>query len=140
MPLWRPKKRSRDTAVPTDSLSDIAFLLIIFFILTTSIRKVAGFKAEIPSAQKTEQQAMDKTPTAKLHNETLTFNDETIDLAGFRRKLKDLQLANKSPSEKIVVLEASGSVKYQLYYEVMAAISAEGGVVGIVSEDKGGRK
>jgi biopolymer transport protein ExbD len=34
-----------------------------------------------------------------------------------------------------VLLEAAGKVDYQTYYEILAAISAAGGVVAIVEED-----
>jgi len=50
----RAKKEMR-VAIPTASMSDIAFLLIIFFMLTTVFRKEMGLKIELPEAKKTER-------------------------------------------------------------------------------------
>ena len=50
----RAKKEMR-VAIPTASMSDIAFLLIIFFMLTTVFRKEMGLKIELPEAKRTER-------------------------------------------------------------------------------------
>ena len=41
--------------IPTASMADIAFLLIIFFMLTTVFRKEKGQKLILPSAKSTER-------------------------------------------------------------------------------------
>ncbi len=50
------KERKRMPAyIPTSSMSDIAFLLIIFFMLTTVFRKELGLKVILPQAKRTER-------------------------------------------------------------------------------------
>ena len=52
----RIKRRKEVKAmIPTASMSDIAFLLIIFFMLTTVFRKELGLKVILPSAITTER-------------------------------------------------------------------------------------
>jgi biopolymer transport protein ExbD len=52
----RLKERKRMPAyIPTSSMSDIAFLLIIFFMLTTVFRKELGLKVILPQAKQTER-------------------------------------------------------------------------------------
>jgi len=127
--------------VPTDSVSDIAFLLIIFFILTTSIRKLTGFETDIPAAEQTQQQQQpDKTPTVKLHAEGMTFNDQPVTLEGLRAELRRLNLPARPEDRRVVVLEAAQGVSYQHYYQAMAAVSSSGGVVGILAEEEGAKK
>jgi biopolymer transport protein ExbD len=132
------RREQRDLEIPTDSVSDIAFLLIIFFILTTTLNKLSGFTAELPSAAASQQQAKSdaKTPTVQLANGKLLFDEREVSIAALRERLLDLRLANRQGEERIVMLEAAGKVDYQTYYEVMAAISAAGGVVAIVEEDE----
>ena len=48
-------KREMRVVIPTASMSDIAFLLIIFFMLTTVFRKEIGLKVILPQAKKTER-------------------------------------------------------------------------------------
>lgn len=132
------RREKRDLEIPTDSVSDIAFLLIIFFILTTTLNKLSGFTAELPSAAASQQQAKSdaKTPTVQLASGKLLFDEREVSIAALRERLLDLRLANRQGEERIVMLEAAGKVDYQTYYEVMAAISAAGGVVAIVEEDE----
>jgi biopolymer transport protein ExbD len=136
MPFVR-RKEKRDLEIPTDSVSDIAFLLIIFFILTTTLSKLTGFTAELPSAAASQQQAAKtdaKTPTVQITNGKLLFNEQEVSMAALRERLLDLQLAKKQGEERVVMLEAAGKVNYQAYYEAMAAISGAGGIVAIVEE------
>lgn len=132
------RKEKRELEIPTDSVSDIAFLLIIFFILTTTLNKLTGFSAELPSAAASQQQSKSesKTPTVQLAGGKLLFDEREVSLAALRERLLDLRLANRQGEERIVMLEAAGKVDYQTYYEVMAAISTAGGVVAIVEEDE----
>ena len=127
----------RDLDIPTDSVSDIAFLLIIFFILTTTLSKLSGFTAELPSADASQKQAAatdTKTPGVQIAGGKLLFNEQEVSLDTLRDRLLDLQLGKKEGQEKVVMLEAAGAVDYQTYYQAMAAISAAGGVVAIVEE------
>jgi len=136
MPL-HPRKERREPDIPTDSVSDIAFLLIIFFILTTTLAKLTGFKAELPAAAASQQAAKTetKTPSVQLAGGKLLFNEQEVALAALRERLLDLRLGTKQGEEKVVMLEAAGQVNYQTYFETMAAISAAGGVVAIVQEE-----
>ena len=132
------RKEKKDLEIPTDSVSDIAFLLIIFFILTTTLSKLSGFTAELPSANASDKQAAKtdvKTPSVQLGNGKLIFNEQEVSAAALKDRLLDLRLGSKQGEEKVVLLEAAGKVDYQTYYEVLAAISAAGGVVAIVEED-----
>lgn len=130
------RKRKQDSTVPTDSLSDIAFLLIIFFILTTSIQRLTGFTSDMPAAQKAQpqQQQTEKTPTVALTATGLKYDGQAVDLATLRGKLTALNLPAKTENDRVVILETSGKVPYQQYYEALATISGAGGVVGILSE------
>jgi biopolymer transport protein ExbD len=133
------EREKEDPTVPTDSVADIAYLMIIFFILTTSIEKLSGFNADIPSAQQQQQQPHDaeKTPTLKLHPGGMSFNDQPIDLPGFRKALQEMKFDKRPEDKRVVVLDAAKGVDYQAYYEAMAAISAAGGIVGIMTEEPG---
>lgn len=134
------RREKEEPTVPTDSVSDIAYLMIIFFILTTSIRKLTGFNADIPSAQQQQQQQQsEKTPTLKLHPGGMSFNDQPVDLAAFRKALADMKLEKRPEEKRVIVLDAAKGVDYQAYYEAMSAISGAGGIVGVMTEEDGGK-
>lgn len=123
-------------AVPVDSFSDIAFLLIIFFILTTTLNATRGFTSELPQGKKAEARSQAKTPTVTVKDAQILWNGDPVDLAGLEAKLRPLELASKEGEERIVLFEAVGDVPYRDYYAAMAAIDRAGGHVAIVKEEK----
>jgi len=137
MPFKSLRKKKPESGVPTDSFSDIAFLLIIFFILVTSLKRIVGFETELPSSKEEKKKSEDKTPTVTLKEGWLLFCDADVTMEELQEKLANLKLAEKTKGdEKIILLDATLEVDYQSYYEVMSSISAAGGVVGIMTEDK----
>jgi biopolymer transport protein ExbD len=121
-------------------VSDIAFLLIIFFILTTSIRRLTGFTTELPAGDKAQGQLVEKTPTVAMRDGAILFDDTQVSMGELQRKLEELKLAGKSEPGRLILLEAGKDVSYQDYYEVMASVSAAGGIVGLLTEGEGEKK
>lgn len=139
MPKHFKKKQLTDEAIPTVSLIDISFLLVIFFILTTTFQKGTGFVTDIPGGEKGMQvQQQQKTPTIGLRTNKIIFNDESVTMQELRKKLADLHLDQQTGEGKVVLLEASENIPYQDYFETMAMVAAAGGAVAIVRE-KGSR-
>jgi len=131
----KDKKARRRPEIPVSSFSDIAFLLIIFFILATTLQQITGVNTEVPSGEKAESET-ETTPTVQLLNDQILFNEENVGMSGLGKKLAALNLAKKQKEdEKVVLLEAIGAVDYQRYFRTMASISAAGGVIAIVRED-----
>lgn len=115
--------------------ADIAFLLIIFFILVTSMNKNLGFTTEIPASQKSEEQE-EKTTTVKIKGEKVFLDDQEVDLRTLHEKLVEKNFpAAETDADKTVMLEATGEVPYSRYFGTMAAISDAGGVIAIVQEE-----
>ena len=133
----RPKKKQLgQEAIPTTSLADMMFLLLIFFIMTTTLSRVTGFVSDMPAGSKAQQAQSEKTTTISLHENQITVNDEKTTLRGLRQHLKTLHLDQKTGEGKVVIVSSTGNVKYQTYYETLATIEACGGVVAIVSEQE----
>lgn len=130
------KKQLTDEAIPTVSLIDISFLLVIFFILTTTFQKGTGFVTEIPGGEKKQEQMPQKTPTIGLRTQKILFNEAAVSKQELRRKLTDLHLDQQTAEGKVVLLEASENISYQDYFEIMAMVTAAGGAVAIVREKR----
>ena len=131
----RHRKQRRATEIPVSSFSDIAFLLIIFFILATTLVQITGVITEIPSGEKAEAQQKDESPNVQLQGKKIFFNEDRVDMKQFRQRLAKLNLHKKTGDDKVILLEASGNVTYQDYFDVMASISAAGGVTAILQEE-----
>ncbi len=134
----RKRKRIRlfGEAVPTSAFADIAFLLIIFFILTTTMIKTRGLTTEIPAGEKSDQ-VSEKTPTIQLKGDTVLFNDKNVTFDELNKVLSEMRLPEREKEQdRVVLIEADAGVVYQNYYQAMIAISHAGGVVSIVREER----
>ena len=127
-------RRRREPEIPTASFADIAFLLIIFFILASVLAVTQGFVAEIPEGEKS-QEKQEKTTTVRLSDGKVTLNDDELTLDGLRARLAEMDLANQKGNDRIVLFEQAGADDWQAFYEVWAAVNSAGGEVVIVLEE-----
>lgn len=82
MPIKIQKKSNIKIAIPTASMPDIIFQLLIFFMVSTVLRQFQGLKVSLPEASKVE-----KLPT-KRHVTTIwvdRFNNTVIDDVSIKR-------------------------------------------------------
>lgn len=132
------KKLLGQDAIPTTSLADMMFLLLIFFIMTTTLSRVTGIVSDMPAGTKALQPQSEKTPMISLHDNKITVNDQVMTRDGMELYLRGLNLAQKTGNAKVVILATEGDVSYQDYYQTMAFIQTCGGIVAIESEEGGG--
>ena len=130
------EKKNRSGEIPTGSFSDIAFLLIIYFLVATTLVKVKAITADLPTGEKTQQEQPDKTPIVNLRGTEIFLNDRSVSIEELNDRLAALGLAEKEPSQRIVMLESASGTPYENYYKALAAISEHNGVVAIVEEDE----
>ena len=130
------EKKHRTGEIPTGSFSDIAFLLIIYFILATTLIKVQAISADMPAGEQQAQQQADETPTVNLRGQQIFFGENEVEIPELDERLRVLELASKPPEQRVIMLESAPDTPYQVYFEVMATISANGGVVAIVEEEE----
>lgn len=129
-------KKHREGEIPTGSFSDIAFLLIIYFLVATSLVKVKSITADLPSGQKQTQAQSEKTPIVNLRGNEIFFNDKAVTIVELSDRLAALDLSEQEDSKRVIMLESTRNTPYQSYFEALATISANGGVVAIVEGDK----
>jgi len=133
------RRKSRGEAtIEVTSFADIAFLLIIFFILTTTFDRPAGNELDIPSgvADKTAQLA--KTPTVNLSSTGITWGQgqENLSLDELRFKLLDMNLKAKPADKRVIILNSAADVPYERYFQVVMAIDAADGVLALVEGEE----
>ena len=133
---YSKEKKPRSGEIPTGSFSDIAFLLIIYFLVATTLVKVKTIAADLPSGEKASQSQPDKTPIVNLRGTDIFFNDKKISVDLLNERLEGMKLGEKDPSKRVIMLESTNGTPYENYFQVLAAISANQGVVAIVEDDK----
>jgi biopolymer transport protein ExbD len=131
----KQEKKHRSGEIPTGSFSDIAFLLIIYFLVATTLVKVKSITADLPSGETSTTAQTDKTPTVNLRGDEVYFDDARITIEELNQRLADMELANREPSARVILLESANGTPYEHYFQALATISANGGVVALVEED-----
>ena len=130
------EKKHREGEIPTGSFSDIAFLLIIYFLVATTLVKVKTITADMPAGEKSAQSQSDKTPIVNLRGAEIFLNDKPVDIVGLNERLAALELFDKEPKDRVIMLESARGTVYGNYFQAMASISANGGVIALVKEDE----
>ena len=135
------KKRQGDIEPDLTSFSDIANLLIIFFILTTTLARPWGRQVDMPSASTPPQQQKQEsdTPTINLMADRITISEgsetgKEITMNELRQYLWKKNFPAMDEKHRSVSVETANEVPYERYYQVVTAIAAAGGVVAILSD------
>lgn len=133
----RLRKKNREVGdVDISAFSDIAFLLIIFFVLTTTFVRHMGIGADIPdSTSDPEMKREHELPTISLTREGVFLNERAIDIEALRRELRQMKLPEKAEEERAVIVESAPDVEFERYFKVVSAISAAGGILALVEGD-----
>lgn len=130
------KSRRAPPTIPLASMGDIAFLLTIFFILTSNFAKDDTRNIQAPRAAELEQMEQQNVSVSIDAAGGIFFNGrpvgspETIEagVAGFLAGKKD-------PRDRMVVFRCDKSVDKKIFEPVLAAISKAGGVIAAVGEN-----
>jgi biopolymer transport protein ExbD len=137
----RLKRKEKPAPQPDlSAFSDLAFLLIIFFILTTTLEQFTGTKLDIPAGVEKEDQAKREQLTINLALDAIHYGKEgaRMDLPQLRAALAAERFAAREPNERVVLVETRDDVPFDLYYKVVTAIADAGGVMGLVKRGGGG--
>jgi biopolymer transport protein ExbD len=131
------RRKRREGEVDVSSFADVAFLLIIFFILTTTFKIMGGQELNIPSGEdgdSTEQKQL----TISLTGKEIFYGEDSkssLTLRQLRVQLADEELRTKKEEQRMVVLESDENVVYQRYYNVMLAIRDADGIVALIERE-----
>lgn len=111
------KKKSRESEVPMASLADIAFLLLIFFLVTTTIDVDRGIGLTLP-AKGEETEVRTKNITNLLINAAgeVLIDDEVIALHEIARVIREKIMANP---QLIVSVKTDRLTKYDAYIQAL---------------------
>jgi biopolymer transport protein ExbD len=129
-------KKHRDGDIPVGSFSDIAFLLIVYFLVATTLVKVKGVPVDMPSGQESSSTSESKTPTVMLKGDEIYFKDKSITYEELVEKLDALKLDEAEGEAKVIMLESTEETTYQAYYRVLAVISKKGGIIALVEAEE----
>lgn len=98
------------------SLTDIVFLLLIFFLLSSSFVLQPGVKVQLPKSDKAEQESQRQIVITVTEKGALFLNDQPVTTANLGSRLSGLLQKDR---DKVVVIKADRTVSLQNAVEVM---------------------
>jgi biopolymer transport protein ExbD len=126
------KKRQREVGIPTASLADIAFLLLLFFLVTTTIDLDKGIPLTLPEKGAGLARINPKNISNILinaQNEVLLDNDPvTIPeiLDRLRTKVEDRGLGPDGKPILVVSIKTERQTEYNTFIEVLDQVKRSG--------------
>jgi biopolymer transport protein ExbD len=113
------KKRSKvSTEIPNSSLSDIAFLLLIFFMVSTVFAIEEGLILDLPSKEAVAKKISRKNimRVTGYQDGTITIDDEPVGLHDVRGRVEQAMMEN---DKLIVVVETDPNATYGLMIDML---------------------
>jgi biopolymer transport protein ExbD len=131
------RRRKMPMEPPAVLLTDLAFNLVIFFVVCASTDPESGRRQDIPRGAKDAS----ATPQAAQNLEimltrtTAAINGVITPLADLPGKLQPALAGKIRPEERMVVLKSSKDTPYQHWIRVTAMIEQAGGIVALQLEE-----
>lgn len=125
------RRRKRPIAeIPLTSTADVAFLLLIFFLVAASSQTDTGRNLDLPgtveqgaNTEASQNPQLVITPTVMaIDGEVLSADANLVD--ELKRRLGNA----RELSERVVMLASDGNVTYQRWSDTVSAIELAGGI------------
>lgn len=122
------KFRKRNNEVPglnTTSTADISFMLLVFFLVTTSMYVDKGLQRRLPPKDKKDKKEVtidaSNMLSLKLNAEgQLLVNDSLVAFADLKGRIEDFVQAKGK--EHVVVIESDPNCRYESYFMLQQAL------------------
>ena len=116
-------KSEDDTELDMTPMMDIVFIMLIFFIVTTSFTKESGIEVNRPSAQTAERQQQGNILVAISADNEIWIDKREIDVRAVRANIERLHAENP---EGAVIVQADKDSKNGMLVQVIDQIRLAG--------------
>ena len=117
-------------------MNDIAFILIVFFLVCASVEPEDGRSQIIPSSEKNEDQKNSQTIEVGLTPATVTIDGKPYHQDQFPIRIQQLIEQKKTESERVVVVKSQDDVPYNHWIAMTEIIEKAGGIVTLLLEEE----
>ncbi|MCF0216822.1 MAG: biopolymer transporter ExbD [Fibrobacteraceae bacterium] len=97
-----PDRKQKNMGIDMGPLMDIVFILLIFFVVTSSFTRETGVDVTKPEAQSASQLEKENILIAITKEGTIHINERQVDMASLQDILK--QTLQKTPDREAVVI------------------------------------
>ncbi len=116
-------KHQEETEINLTPMLDVVFIMLIFFIVTTSFVKESGISVNRPSAKTTEQKTSANIIIAISENNEIWIDKSLVDIRSLRSNIERMKATNTLNS---VVVESDKLANTGILINVMDQIRLAG--------------
>ncbi len=122
---------------PSSATGDIAFNLIVFFLVCASVQLDSGHRQTLPRSEKREKQTQqEENIQVDLTRTTASIDGNTVAPGMFVTKLKAAMAEKVGLDDKVVVVKSTPQVPYDHWIKYTTLISEAGGVITVLREEE----
>lgn len=132
------KKKRRQVQVPIASMGDIAFLLIIFFLLLSEFAKDKDLPIDLPASQQVKKtEAVVAARIAIDSAGVIYFDGDRVDNAkDVEWGVRALLSQTVSDDQRHVQFKCDANLSKETFEPVLKAIAEAGGIIEAVGEEQ----
>jgi biopolymer transport protein ExbD len=122
---------------PASATSDIAFILIIFFLVCASVQPETGKKQSLPKSEdQPDKKQQSENPEVAISRTSVILNGNPMQPKKFKSEIKRVLAQKKREVDKVVVVKSKPDTPYEIWIEVAAYIKDAGGIITLQLEEQ----
>ena len=122
---------------PAVATGDIAFNLIVFFLVCASVAPDSGRKQSIPKSEsKQEKTEQSENIEVALTRTTAAINGNPVPARDFLPRLQSALRNKTRPEDRIVIVKSSKDTPYHHWIRVTGQIEQAGGIITLQMEEE----
>ena len=120
---------------PASAATDIAFILIIFFLVCASVQPDTGRSQTIPRSEEQEDKSkQSRNIEVSMSPGAVVVNGTVVAAEDVRAKLKTLLAGREREEDRIVVVQSSPATTYSRWIDVTGQVEEAGGIITLKLE------
>ncbi|RXJ88488.1 biopolymer transporter ExbD [Arcobacter sp. CECT 8983] len=123
MRRFSQKNNKEETEINLTPMLDVVFIMLIFFIVTTSFVKEAGIEVNRPSAKTSQQKSEANILIAIKNNDEIWIDKRMVDIRAIRSNIERLKASNTQSS---VVVQSDKDARTGVLVKVMDQVRLAG--------------
>lgn len=116
---------------------DIAFILIVFFLVCASVQPDTGRRQTIPrTADAEEDTGQSRTVEVSITRGAVVINGELVTPDAVSGRMTELLRGTSRPEDRITVVRSSPDTPYERWIAVTADVERAGGIITLQLEEE----
>jgi biopolymer transport protein ExbD len=130
-----PRRHPPEPHIPFIALADIAWQIIIFFLVAATFAKNDSLTVDLPGSTNQPQAQQQESITVQAGENVLMINGENVSVQQLQERLARMLTGKKTQEERAVVVMGRDDLSFQRDVEIMYAVQKAGGIL-VMSEEK----